>query len=272
MPEGFEASCRRTAVLCGSRASWSWDWPGYSPRIAATGNRSSSSSTAMRSPRLAQHRELRSPIRSELPTIANRGGVPLRRFCNRAILPALAEMGSGLIRAPARETRKSTTSPTRISRSNRSSQWKAATAAGRSRSPSGWSRPPGPMRRRWILWPHVSGWGAFGTEGLSSKRVNGLFSYVVSKPEHTIPAGLALLAETSQEMTEGFSFFDRLRAVSLGCASSFELLHPLFQGAGPVSHLRAVPVIRSSRKAVLPRTHHPPGCDRADDCFTAFSM
>ena len=45
--------------------------------------------------------------------------------------------------------------------------------------------------------------GAFGTEGLNAKRVNGLFSFVVAKPEHTLPAGLALLHEASQEMTEG---------------------------------------------------------------------
>ena len=45
--------------------------------------------------------------------------------------------------------------------------------------------------------------GAFGTEGLSTKRVNGMFSFLVAKPEQAIPAGLALLAEASQEMTEG---------------------------------------------------------------------
>ncbi|MFM8273061.1 MAG: hypothetical protein ACKODX_12105 [Gemmata sp.] len=45
--------------------------------------------------------------------------------------------------------------------------------------------------------------GAFGTEGLNVKRVNGLFSFLVVKPENAISAGLALLLEASQEMTEG---------------------------------------------------------------------
>jgi hypothetical protein len=44
--------------------------------------------------------------------------------------------------------------------------------------------------------------GAFGTEGFGAKRVNGLFSFV-ARPEHTLTAGLALLHEASQEMTEG---------------------------------------------------------------------
>ena len=45
--------------------------------------------------------------------------------------------------------------------------------------------------------------GAFGTENLNTKRVNGLFSFLVAKPEQAVSAGLALLAEASQEMTEG---------------------------------------------------------------------
>ena len=43
---------------------------------------------------------------------------------------------------------------------------------------------------------------AFGTEGLNAERVNGLFSFL-ARPEHTLTAGLALLHEASQEMTEG---------------------------------------------------------------------
>jgi hypothetical protein len=44
--------------------------------------------------------------------------------------------------------------------------------------------------------------GAFGTEGLNTKRVNGLFSYLVAEPANSLTAGLALLSEASQEMTE----------------------------------------------------------------------
>ena len=45
--------------------------------------------------------------------------------------------------------------------------------------------------------------GAFGTEGLNTKRVNGLFSYIVADPASALTAGLALLSEAHQEMTEG---------------------------------------------------------------------
>jgi hypothetical protein len=44
--------------------------------------------------------------------------------------------------------------------------------------------------------------GAFGTEGLSTKRVNGLFSYLVADPASALTAGLALLSEANQEMTD----------------------------------------------------------------------
>ncbi len=45
--------------------------------------------------------------------------------------------------------------------------------------------------------------GAFGTEGLNTKRVNGLFSFIVGNPAEALTAGLALLSEASQEMTDG---------------------------------------------------------------------
>ena len=45
--------------------------------------------------------------------------------------------------------------------------------------------------------------GAFGSEGLNTKRVNGLFSFLVANPANALTAGLALLSEASQEMTEG---------------------------------------------------------------------
>ena len=44
---------------------------------------------------------------------------------------------------------------------------------------------------------------AFGTEGRSTKRVNGLFSFLVADPARSLTAGLALLTEACQEMTEG---------------------------------------------------------------------
>ena len=45
--------------------------------------------------------------------------------------------------------------------------------------------------------------GAFGTEGLNTKRVNGLFSFLVRQPESAITHGLTLLADAVASMTEG---------------------------------------------------------------------
>jgi hypothetical protein len=45
--------------------------------------------------------------------------------------------------------------------------------------------------------------GAFGTEGLNTKRVNGLFSFLVADAALVPTAGITLLLEASQEMTEG---------------------------------------------------------------------
>lgn len=57
--------------------------------------------------------------------------------------------------------------------------------------------------------------GAFGTEGLNTKRVNGLFSYVVADPANALTAGLALLSEASQEMTE-----ETVTALAAQCPST----------------------------------------------------
>jgi hypothetical protein len=44
--------------------------------------------------------------------------------------------------------------------------------------------------------------GAFGTEGLNVKRVNGMFSFLVRKPETALSHGLTLLCEAVESMTE----------------------------------------------------------------------
>ena len=56
--------------------------------------------------------------------------------------------------------------------------------------------------------------GAFGTEGLNTKRVNGLFSYIVADPANALTAGLALLSEANLEMTE-----DTVTAFAAQCPS-----------------------------------------------------
>ena len=136
----------------------------------------------------------------DLPTVASRSGQPIRRF-KREDVPALAAMGAGLLRLPA----------DKLETYYFSNPYFPVEAylvlEGRDGSPVGigvgfesatWADvkkidPLAPCFRM----------GAFGTEGLNAKRVNGLFSYVVTRPEHAIPAGLGLLHEASQEMTEG---------------------------------------------------------------------
>ena len=56
--------------------------------------------------------------------------------------------------------------------------------------------------------------GAFGTEGFNTKRVNGLFSFMVADPANALTAGLALLGEASQEMTG-----DTVEALAAQCPS-----------------------------------------------------
>jgi hypothetical protein len=135
----------------------------------------------------------------DLPTVASRGGRPIRRL-RRDDLPALAELGKGVIRLPAE----------RLEANYFASPYFPAEAflvlEGRDGAPvavgvglevSTWAdvKMVDPLAPCFRL-------GAFGTEGLNAKRVNGLFSYV-ARPDQAIPAGLALLSEASQEMTEG---------------------------------------------------------------------
>lgn len=135
----------------------------------------------------------------DLPTMANRGGLPIRRL-KPEDLPALAELGRGLIRIPDDKLESYYFSnpyfpveaflvmedrdrkPIAVSVGLESATWADAKKVD----------PLAPCFRM----------GAFGTEGLNTKRVNGLFSFV-AKPEHVLSAGTGLLNEASQEMTEG---------------------------------------------------------------------
>jgi hypothetical protein len=136
----------------------------------------------------------------DLPTLVNRGKLPISRL-RREDVPAVAEMGKGLIRLPA----------DKLETYLFANPYFPAEAFLVLRSPDGAPRavavglesatyanvkkidPLAPCFRL----------GAFGTEGLNTKRVNGLFSFMVANPQDTLTAGLALLAEASLEMTEG---------------------------------------------------------------------
>jgi hypothetical protein len=137
----------------------------------------------------------------DLPTIANRGGLPIRRL-QRSDIPALAEMGRGIIRLPPDKLESHYFSnpyyPVEAFLVMEDRGGGAPIAIGIGLESATWADP----KKVDSLAPCFR-MGAFGSEGLNAKRVNGLFSYLVSKPEHALPAGLGLLNEASQEMTEG---------------------------------------------------------------------
>ncbi len=136
----------------------------------------------------------------DLPTLVNRGKLPIDRL-SRADLPAVAAMGKGILRVPddALESyffanpyfpaeaclvlRAPDRTPMAIGIGLESGTYSDVKKVD----------PLAPCFRL----------GAFGTEGLNTKRVNGLFSFLVANPANALTAGLALLAEVSQEMTEG---------------------------------------------------------------------
>jgi len=137
----------------------------------------------------------------ELPTVANRASLPIRRL-QRADIPLLAEMGKGLIRLPLDRLEQyffaNPHFPVEAFLVLEGRDTSGPRAVGVGLEVSTWADvkkvdPLAPCFRM----------GAFGNEGLNTKRVNGLFSYVVARPEDAISAGLGLLAEASQEMTEG---------------------------------------------------------------------
>ena len=136
----------------------------------------------------------------DLPTMVNRTRLPINRL-QRDDLPALAAMGKGVIRVPAEK----------LDSYVFANPYFPAEAFLVLRSPDGTplaigiglessvytdvkkSDPQAPNFRL----------GAFGTEGLTTVRVNGLFSFLVASPSQALTAGLALLSEASMEMTDG---------------------------------------------------------------------
>jgi hypothetical protein len=136
----------------------------------------------------------------DLPTVANRAGPSVRRL-KPADLPAVAELGRGVIRLPAEKLERHFFANPYIPAEaflvllGRDGETPVAVGLGLESSLYADVTAVDPLAPCWRL-------GAFGAEGLAAKRVNGLFSFV-ARPEHAIPAGLALLSEASQEMTEG---------------------------------------------------------------------
>jgi hypothetical protein len=137
----------------------------------------------------------------DLPTLVNRSKLPINRL-TRDDLPALAAMGKGVIRIPDDRLEgyifsnpyfaaeaflvlrgKDGTTPVAIGVGLESGSYAEVKKID----------PLAPCYRL----------AAFGTEGLNTKRVNGLFSFLVADPQQTLTAGMALLSEANQEMTDG---------------------------------------------------------------------
>jgi hypothetical protein len=136
----------------------------------------------------------------DLPTLVNRSKLPINRL-QRTDLPALAAMGRGIIRIPDEKLESYVFSnpyfPAEAFLVLRApDQTPMAVGIGLESSTYADVKKIDPLAPCFRL-------GAFGTEGLNTKRVNGLFSFLVATPQQALTAGLALLSEASQEMTDG---------------------------------------------------------------------
>jgi hypothetical protein len=136
----------------------------------------------------------------DLPTRVSRTRLPIDRL-NRDDIPALVAMGKGIIRLPAEKLENYLFSnpyfPVEAFLVLRDRDGKTPIAVGLGLESATYAdvKKIDPLAPCFRL-------GAFGTEGLHAKRVNGLFSYLVADPSNALTAGLALLSEASQEMTE----------------------------------------------------------------------
>jgi hypothetical protein len=136
----------------------------------------------------------------DLPTLVNRSKLPINRL-QRSDVPAVAAMGRGIIRLPDDELETyffaNPYFPAEAFLVLRAPDGAPmAVAVGLESSTYADVKKIDPLAPCFRL-------GAFGTEGLNTKRVNGLFSYLVANPQQALTAGLALLSETSQEMADG---------------------------------------------------------------------
>ena len=137
----------------------------------------------------------------ELPTLVNRSKPPIDRL-TREDLPALAAMGQGVLRLPADQleayffTNPYFPAEAFVVLRGPDGKTPVAVAVGLERPNYADVRKIDPLAPCYRL-------AAFGTEGRSTKRVNGLFSLLVADPVRSLTAGLALLTEVCQEMTEG---------------------------------------------------------------------
>jgi hypothetical protein len=136
----------------------------------------------------------------DLPTHVSRTRLPINRL-QREDVPALAAMGTGIIRLPVDKLEHYLFAnpyfPVEAFLVLRDRDGKTPVAIGVGLESATYAN----VKRIDPLAPCFR-LGAFGTEGLNTKRVNGLFSYLVADAANALTAGLALLSEANQEMTE----------------------------------------------------------------------
>jgi len=172
----------------------------------------------------------------DLPTLVSRSRAPIDRL-KREDLPAIAAMGAGLIRLPMDKLEAyffaNLYFPAEAFLVLRDRNGKPlAVAVGLESSTYADVKKIDPLAPCFRL-------GAFGTEGLNTKRVNGLFSFIVADVAQTLTAGLALLTEASMEMTEG-----TVTAVAAQCPSDVPHLTAFYaryfkeQGRFPILELQ----------------------------------
>lgn len=136
----------------------------------------------------------------DLPTFVNRSKLPINRL-RRTDVPAVAAMGRGVIRLPEDQLENYLFAnpyfPAEAFLVLRTADdTPLAVGIGLESSTYADVKRIDPLAPCFRL-------GAFGTEGYNTKRVNGLFSFLVAAPQQALTAGLALLSEASQEMTDG---------------------------------------------------------------------
>lgn len=156
------------------------------------------------------------------PTAVNRSKYPITRL-QREDVPAVAAMGRGLLRLPVEKLEpyffanphlpaeafqvvrdRATGSPLAVGVGVRDDRFADVRKID----------PQAPCFRL----------GAFGTEGLNAKRVNGLFSFLVADPDQAMRFGTALLSETSTSMTGA-----GVTAVAAQCPSDAPHLVALYE-------------------------------------------
>ncbi len=138
---------------------------------------------------------------TDLPTAATRPSLPISPL-ERADLPAVADMGRGVVRLPDDKLEAyffdNPYFPAEAVSVMRSKADGSPVAVG-----LGLERPTYADVRQIDVKAPCFRLGAFGTEGLHVKRVNGLFSFLVRSPEVATPNGLSLLTEACEGMTDG---------------------------------------------------------------------